>query len=251
MSAGCAIGLGNVWRFPYLAAKYGGGIFLLIYIILAVTFGYALIVSETALGRMTRKSPVGAFGAFGKGKSFKFGGWINAVVPILIVPYYSVIGGWVLKYLFEYLRGNVSVVAEDGYFSAFIASSGNVEFWFLLFCALVFIIILAGVKNGVERVSKVMMPMLVILAIFVAIYSVTRPGAFEGVKYFADDHRYGHGTDVLFAFDSDGHTLHIRFVHGQGRGHRKEHQAGRGIRHGHCAAVGPDDYTGGVCFLGR
>lgn len=183
-AAASAVGLGNVWRFPYLAAKYGGGIFLLIYIILAVTFGYALIVSETALGRMTRKSPVGAFGAFGKGKSFTFGGWINAVVPILIVPYYSVIGGWVLKYLFEYLRGNVSVVAEDGYFSAFIASSGNVEFWFLLFCALVFIIILAGVKNGVERVSKVMMPMLVILAIFVAIYSVTRPGALEGVKYF-------------------------------------------------------------------
>ena len=85
--AGSAVGLGNIWRFPYLAAKYGGGIFLLVYLILMMTFGYALIVSETALGRMTKKSPVGAFGAFGKGIAFRLGGWINAVIPMLIVPY--------------------------------------------------------------------------------------------------------------------------------------------------------------------
>lgn len=182
--AGSAVGLGNIWRFPYLAAKYGGGIFLLVYLILVVTFGYVLIVSETALGRMTKKSPVGAFHVFGKSLPFHFGGWINAVVPMLIVPYYCVIGGWVLKYLFEYLCGNVNVLAEDGYFSAFLASSASVEFWFVLFAALTFFVILAGVKNGVERVSKVMMPLLVILAIFVAIYSVTRPGALDGVKYF-------------------------------------------------------------------
>ena len=98
-AAGASVGLGNIWRFPYLAAKYGGGIFLLIYILLAVTFGYTMIMAETALGRMTRKSPVGAFAAFGKGRWRAFGGWINAVIPILIVPYYSVIGGWVIKYL--------------------------------------------------------------------------------------------------------------------------------------------------------
>ena len=99
--AGSAVGLGNIWRFPYLAAKYGGGIFLLVYLILMLTFGYALIISETALGRMTKKSPVGAFHAFGKSFPFQFGGWVNAVIPMLIVPYYCVIGGWVTKYLFE------------------------------------------------------------------------------------------------------------------------------------------------------
>ena len=91
-AAGASVGLGNIWRFPYLAAKYGGGIFLLVYIVLAVTFGYTMIMAETALGRMTRKSPVGAFAAFGKKGGLRFGGWINAVIPILIVPYYSVIG---------------------------------------------------------------------------------------------------------------------------------------------------------------
>lgn len=182
--AGSAVGLGNIWRFPYLAARYGGGMFLLVYLILMVTFGYVMIVSETALGRMTGKSPVGAFRVFGKTLPFKFGGWVNAVVPMLIIPYYSVIGGWVLKYLFEYLRGGAERLTEEGYFSEFIASSGRVELWFLLFSAIVFFVILAGVKRGVERVSKIMMPLLVILAVFVAGYSVTRPGALEGVRYF-------------------------------------------------------------------
>ncbi len=102
-AAGASVGLGNIWRFPYLAAKYGGGIFLLVYIVLALTFGYTMIVAETALGRMTKKSPVGAYHSFGKSKWLSFGGWINAIIPVLIVPYYSVIGGWVIKYLVEYL----------------------------------------------------------------------------------------------------------------------------------------------------
>ncbi len=113
-AAGASVGLGNIWRFPYLAAKYGGGIFLLIYILLAVTFGYTMIIAETALGRMTRKSPVGAYSHFGKGKGLAFGGWINAVIPILIVPYYSVIGGWVIHYLAQYLTGHGSALASDG-----------------------------------------------------------------------------------------------------------------------------------------
>ena len=106
-AAGASVGLGNIWRFPYLAAKYGGGIFLLIYILLALTFGYTMIVAETAIGRMTKKSPVGAFSSFGKSKWLSAGGWINAIIPVLIVPYYSVIGGWVIKYLVEYIKGNV------------------------------------------------------------------------------------------------------------------------------------------------
>ena len=182
--AGSAVGLGNIWRFPYLAAKYDGGMFLLVYLLLTVTFGYVLIVSETALGRMTGKSPVGAFHTFGRTLPFHFGGWVNAVVPMLIVPYYCVIGGWVVKYLAEYIAGNKAVLAADDYFGGFIANSGSLLLWFALFAALVFLVVLGGVKSGVERVSKIMMPMLIVLALMVAAYSVTRPGAMEGVKYF-------------------------------------------------------------------
>ena len=184
-AAGSAVGLGNIWRFPYLAAKYGGGIFLLIYILLALTFGYTMIVAESALGRMTRKSPVGAFKSFGKKAGWlSFGGWINAVIPVLIVPYYSVIGGWVIKYLIEYLKGNSTKLATDGYFSEFISNGASTEICFVIFCMITLIIIYAGVRNGIERVSKFMMPILVILSVIIAIYSVTRPGAMAGVKYF-------------------------------------------------------------------
>ena len=183
-AAGSAVGLGNIWRFPYLAAKYGGGIFLLVYIILALTFGYTLIMAETSLGRMTRKSPVGAFRNFGKSRFIFFGGWINAIIPILIVPYYSVIGGWVIKYLVEYICGNAHQVAEDGYFSAFISNGVSTELCFIVFALITLVIIYAGVRNGIERVSKFMMPILVVLSVIIAAYSVTRPGAIEGVKYF-------------------------------------------------------------------
>ena len=183
-AAGASVGLGNIWRFPYLAAKYGGGIFLLVYIILALTFGYTMIVAETALGRMTRKSPVGAFARFGKNGFLSFGGWINAIIPILIVPYYSVIGGWVIKYLAEYVRGNGAALAADGYFGAFISNGVSTEICFVIFALLTVGIIYAGVRNGVERVSKFMMPVLVVLSVIIAVYSITRPGALEGVKYF-------------------------------------------------------------------
>ena len=184
-AAGASVGLGNIWRFPYLAAKYGGGIFLLIYILLALTFGYTMIVAESALGRMTRKSPVGAFKAFGKKAGWlSFGGWINAIIPVLIVPYYSVIGGWVIKYLIEYVKGNGTKLAADGYFSEFISNGASTEICFVIFCLFTLSIIYAGVRNGIERVSKFMMPILVVLSVIIAIYSVTRPGAMAGVKYF-------------------------------------------------------------------
>ena len=183
-AAGASVGLGNIWRFPYLAAKYGGGIFLLIYIILALTFGYTMIVAESAIGRMTRKSPVGAYQSFGKKKWLTFGGWINAIIPILIVPYYSVIGGWVIKYLIEYIRGNATSLAEDGYFSDFISNGVSTETCFIIFALITLAIIFAGVRNGIERVSKFMMPILIVLSLIITVYSVTRPGAIEGVKYF-------------------------------------------------------------------
>lgn len=183
-AAGASVGLGNIWRFPYLAAKYGSGIFLLVYILLALTFGYTMIMAETAIGRMTKKSPVGAFGAFGRTWHLRFGGWMNAIIPMLIVPYYSTIGGWVIKYMFEYIRGNGSTLAADGYFDSFISGGFSAEIWFLIFALVTLAVIYAGVENGIERVSKFMMPVLVVLAVVIAVYSMTREGAMAGVKYF-------------------------------------------------------------------
>lgn len=182
-AAASAVGLGNIWRFPYLCAKYGGGIFLVIYLILVFTFGYALLMSETAIGRMTGKSPIGAFKSFSNTKASAFGGWINALVPFIICPYYAVIGGWVVKYLVGYCTGETQAMAADSYFGGYISSNLQPELFFILFVLLTMVVILGGVVNGVEKVSRIMMPILIVLAVIVSIYSCTRPGAVEGIKY--------------------------------------------------------------------
>lgn len=181
-AAGSAVGLGNIWRFPYLAAKYGGGIFLLVYIVLAVTFGFALMTAEVALGRKTGLSAVGAFRVLNK--KFTFVGYLAALVPIIILPYYSVIGGWVMKYLFVYTAQDISAIATDTYFGEFISQTVSPVVWFALFIGITAIIVLCGVEKGIEKVSKVMMPVLVLLSVIIAIYSVTMPGAMDGVLYY-------------------------------------------------------------------
>ena len=181
--AGSAVGLGNIWRFPYLAAKYGGGTFLLTYIILALTVGFALLVSETALGRKTGNNPIKAYKMLGA-KKLKIGGWLNSIIPVLIVPYYCVVGGWVCKYLFEYLRGSSHLLTQDTYFSSFISSSLSPAFWLIVFAVLTFIVVIKGVEKGIEKVSKVLMPILVAMAIFISLYGLMTPGAIEGLKYY-------------------------------------------------------------------
>lgn len=183
-TAASAVGLGNIWRFPYLAARYGGGIFLIVYLVLVVTFGHAMLMSETALGRMTRKSPVGAFQSFGNSLPLRFGGWINAIIPMLIVPYYAFIGGWIIKYLYEYFAGNTVALAGDNYFTDFITSFSSAEICFIIFTVLTFLVVLLGVGNGVEKASKVLMPILILLAIVIVVYTIAQPGALEGVRYF-------------------------------------------------------------------
>lgn len=183
-AAGASVGLGNIWRFPYLAAKYGGGAFLLVYIILAFVFGYTMIVSETVIGRISKRSPIGAFQTFSDKKIYHVGGWINAIIPMLIVPYYSTIGGWVLNYLFQYLIANTDGVSQDTYFSSFISDGFQTELWFMVFAFFTLAVVFFGVRNGIERVSKFMMPILVVLSFIIAIYSMTRSGAVEGIKYF-------------------------------------------------------------------
>ncbi len=181
-AAGSAVGLGNIWRFPYLAAKYGGGIFLLVYLVLAVTFGFALMCGEIALGRKTGKSAIGAFADLNK--KYSFIGVLAAVIPALILPYYSVIGGWVTKYLTVFVTGGIHEAAVDGYFEGFISKPIEPIGWFLLFIGLTALIVLLGVEKGVEKVSKIMMPVLVVLTLVIAIYAMFIPGAMEGVKYY-------------------------------------------------------------------
>ncbi len=181
-AAGSAVGLGNIWRFPYLAAKYGGGIFLLVYLVLAVTFGFALMVAEISIGRKTGLSAIGAFRKLDK--RFSFVGYLAAVIPVLILPYYSVIGGWVIKYLVAFVSGQGSAAATDSYFGTFITGVAQPVGWFLLFLGLTALVVLFGVEKGIEKVSKIMMPILVVLFLILAVYTVTRPGALEGVLYY-------------------------------------------------------------------
>ena len=181
-TAGSAVGLGNLWRFPYLAAKYGGGIFLLCYIILAMTFGLALMITEIAIGRKTGKSAIEAYGALNK--KWDFLGKISSVVPMIILPYYCVIGGWVIKYFFVFVTGQGHAAAGEGYFEGFISQATEPIVWLLIYIAFTAVVVMLGVEKGIEKFSKVLMPVLVVLSIGIAIYTVTLDGAGAGVKYY-------------------------------------------------------------------
>lgn len=185
-AAGSAVGLGNIWRFPYLVAKYGGGTFLFIYLILAVTFGFTLMTAEIAIGRKTGLSAIGAFTALDK--RFKFLGILASAVPIIIFPYYSVIGGWVVKYFFVFVTGSGHAAAGDSYFTDFIGGTFEPIGWFFLFIAVTAVIVGFGVEQGIEKVSKFMMPILVLLTLFVALYGLTIDGAMDGLSYYLKPH---------------------------------------------------------------
>ncbi len=173
-AAGSAVGLGNLWRFPYLAAKNGGGLFLLIYIILAITFGFALMTTEIAIGRKTGAGPLLAYEKMDK--RFSFLGWVSTAVPLIIFPYYCVIGGWVTKYGFTYATGGAGSIYSSGsgnFFSSFISSDISPIIWFLLFLGATLLIVLMGVEKGIEKASKIMMPALLIIVVGIAIFSLT------------------------------------------------------------------------------
>ena len=181
-AAGSAVGLGNIWRFPYLAAKYGGGIFLLVYLILAVTFGFTIMLTEVALGRKTKLSAVEAFHKLDK--NFGFIGYITCAVPIIIFPYYCVIGGWVVKYLTVYITGAGTSAAQDGFFGSFISKPVEPVVWLSVFIFLTAAVVFLGVEKGIEKVSKWMMPILAVLSVAIAVYGLTIPGALDGVIYY-------------------------------------------------------------------
>ena len=182
-AAASAVGLGNMWRFPYLAAKYGGGTFLLTYMVLVFTFGISLLLLETALGRKTGQSAIGAFKAFGK--KYAFIGVLASAVPFIITPYYCIIGGWVTKYTAAYLVEGPAALADGGdFFSGFITSSAESYLWMLVFMLIVFVVVGLGVKGGIEKANLIMMPALIIMAVGIAIYTLTMPGAVDGALYY-------------------------------------------------------------------
>ena len=170
-AAGSAVGLGNIWRFPYLAAKDGGGVFLLVYLILALTFGFTLLTTEIAIGRRTGQSPLTAYRVL-----YPKMGWLGllaCVIPMLILPYYSAIGGWVLKYLAAYLTGGAQAAVDSQYFTSFITSTWSPILWFLLFLGATVFVVYSGVDSGIERMSKILMPVLLVLMLCIACFSLT------------------------------------------------------------------------------
>ena len=170
-AAGSAVGLGNIWRFPYLAARDGGGLFIIIYLILALTFGFTLLITEIAIGRKTKESPLTAYGKLRK--EWRPLGIMACIVPMIILPYYCVIGGWVVKYFLVFLTGRGAEAAADGYFTSFITGTSSPIIMMIIFLALTMIVVLGGVEKGIESFSKIIMPLLVVLILVIAGFSLT------------------------------------------------------------------------------
>ncbi len=170
-AAGSAVGVGNIWRFPYLCAKDGGGLFLLVYLVLVLTFGFTLLTTDVAIGRRTKQNALGAFAALHK--KWKFLGYLTFLVPTLIMTYYSVIGGWIVKYFAVYLVSDGTRAAEDGFFTSFITSSVSPIVFMLLFLALTAWVVYCGVEKGIEKYSRYIMPGLLLLIVGIAAFSLT------------------------------------------------------------------------------
>ena len=182
-AAASAVGLGSMWRFPYLAAKYGGGTFLFMYLVFVFTIGIALLLLETALGRKTGQSSIGAFKAFGK--KYAFIGVFMSSIPFIIVPYYCVIGGWTTKYMAAYLTDGPAALADGGnYFSNFIANTPESLLFMLIFMAITYLVVALGVNNGIEKANLVMMPALIVVSAVLAVYALSLPGALDGLAFY-------------------------------------------------------------------
>lgn len=186
-AAASAVGLGNLWRFPYLAAKYGGGVFIAVYLALSLTLGFTLLVTEIALGRYSRQSQLTAFRRLGHGR-WHFLGVLATVVPLVILPYYNVISGWVVKYFLTYVKMAFTSADElsdpEAFFNAFITAPWEPFACMAALTVFVSAVIMLGVKNGIEKSNLVMMPVLFLMAVGIAVYVATLPGAGEGIRFY-------------------------------------------------------------------
>ena len=174
-AAGSAVGVGNLWRFPYLAAKDGGGLFILIYLILTFTFGFTLLTSDIAIGRRTGKNSINAYAEMSP--KWKFLGILTFLVPVLIMTYYAVIGGWITRYIVAYMTGQGGAAAQDSFFTDFITSPSQSTLYATVFMLLTAWIVFNGVEKGIEQCSKILMPVMLVMIVAIAIFALT----FEGL----------------------------------------------------------------------
>ena len=170
-AAGSAVGVGNLWRFPYLAAKDGGGLFILIYLILTFTFGFTLLTSDIAIGRKTGKNSIRAYAEMSP--KWKFLGILTFLVPVLIMTYYAVIGGWITRYIVVYLTGQNKLAASDSFFTDFITSPSQSTLYAVIFMLLTAWIVFNGVEQVIEQCSKILMPVMLVMIVVIAIFALT------------------------------------------------------------------------------
>jgi len=184
--AGSAIGLGNIWRFPYMVGEYGGAAFIILYILCSFILVLPIFFAETIIGRRSRSNTFGAMQKLAPGTAWKWLGLLTIVSPIIILSYYSVVGGWSVEYLFKALAFDFTDTPPDqiqGFFGRFISATWRPIVAHTVFLAMVAGIILAGVKKGIEKFTKITMPILFVLVVIITIYSVSLPGASKGVEY--------------------------------------------------------------------
>jgi NSS family neurotransmitter:Na+ symporter len=182
-AAGSAIGLGNIWRFPYKAGQYGGGAFVLAYVISVIIIGIPIMIAEFIIGRSAQKNPVGAFRKLRKSRFWPLVGWLGVLSGFIILSYYSVVGGWILKYIWEsifhfFQQGTSSVI-----FNGFLSNPWEQIIWHALFMLITILIVLGGVTSGIEKWSKLLMPSLLLILFVLMVNSLTYPGAGEGIRF--------------------------------------------------------------------
>ena len=188
ISAGCAIGLGNVWRFPYITGKYGGAAFVLIYLVFLVILGMPIMAMEFAVGRASRKSAARSFHVLEpKGTKWHIEGYIAMAGNYLLMMFYTTVGGWMISYIFKIASGSFHGLKPDevgDVFNGMLASPGSMTFWMIVAVLLAFGICSMGLQNGVERITKVMMSFLLVILVVLCIRSVTLPGAGAGLRFY-------------------------------------------------------------------
>lgn len=189
VSAGCAIGIGNVWRFPYVTGENGGGLFVLLYLLFLIIMGLPVLTMELAVGRASRKSAVLGYKELEKkGSKWHIHGWIAILGCYVLMMYYTTVSGWMVSYFFKFLKGDFTkgMSAEDtkAAFGNLLSDPKQMTFWMILTVVLGFFVCSRGLQNGLEKISKFMMSALLILIVVLAIHSITLSGAAEGVKFY-------------------------------------------------------------------
>ena len=189
VSAGCAIGIGNVWRFPYVAGENGGGIFVLFYLLFLVAMGLPVLTMELAVGRGSRKSAVLAYKELEKPKSkWHIHGWFAILGCYVLMMYYTTVSGWMVSYFYKFVTGEfkagMDADATGSVFSDLLADPKQMGFWMILTVIVGFIVCSRGLQNGLERISKIMMTALLVLIVVLAVHSITLSGAGEGLRFY-------------------------------------------------------------------